>query len=412
MASSHKSHERSKLGTRTTLKDGRIKVTVSHGYRLDGNQRRISGIASSEEEADRLALELAAQLGKRPDLGKGLTLRRWWAAYSVTRGSRLVKATFNRYKSDFDNVWLPKLGGCDITLITRKEVQDVLLTLPSRSAASHAKSSLSAVLTQAVRDGHLAENPIRAGGFELPGDVGVMEDSFDWDDPFAAIENSQDVWDARTVLRAMEIIYGTPIETCWLAMVGAGLRREEALALTWRDVRRVEIDGVEVTQIAVYKAMTAADGLKQTKTRRSVRIVAVVEPFGTRLWELRGEPEERVSVYTASNIGRRWANMWVPCPSKHARVKDRVKGIMVDGIEPPIPFVRLNRMRATHETYMQQAGVIDSINAAAHGHSVKVSYAHYQRADDVRAARQAGDFLLVEGGGRRGEGGRKGAANA
>ena len=55
-------------------------------------------------------------------------------------------------------------------------------------------------------------------------------------------------------------------------------------------------------------------------------------------------------------------------------------------------------MRATHETYMQQAGVLDSVNAAAHGHSEKVSYTNYQRPDTVDAALRAGSFLIVEGG--------------
>jgi hypothetical protein len=47
---------------------------------------------------------------------------------------------------------------------------------------------------------------------------------------------------------------------------------------------------------------------------------------------------------------------------------------------------------------MQQAGVLDSVNAAAHGHSVKVSYEHYQRADSIDAAKQAGRFLVMGGG--------------
>lgn len=213
MASSHKS-TRSKLGTRKVLADGTIRVTVSHGYRRDGAQRRISAIARDEQDADRIALELAAELGRRPDLGSGLTLRRWWQAYSADKGARLTKAAYSRYKSDMENVWLEALGNRDISLIGRKDVQDILLTLPTRSAASHAKASLSAVLTQAVRDGHLSENPIRAGGFELPGDVGAKDDSgIDYDeDPFGAIEKSADVWDARTVLKAMSILRGLPLE--------------------------------------------------------------------------------------------------------------------------------------------------------------------------------------------------------
>lgn len=389
---------RSKLGTRQALSDGRIKVTVSHGYRRDGRQRRVSAIAENEQDAERVALKLAADLGRRPDLGSGLTLSRWWLAYSATKGQRLTNATYRRYKGDMEHIWLPALGERDISLIGRVDVQDVLLTCRSRSAATHAKATLSAILTQAVRDGHLSKNPVRSGGYELPGDVGAEDMSgIDYDDdPFAAIEGAANVWDATTVLRAMPVLRGVPLETCWLAMVGAGLRREEALALRWKDVRRVMIDGHEVTQIAVHRANTALDGIKRTKTQRSIRIVTMMEPFGARLWELRGGREDMVCDVSISNIGHRWRNMWEPEPtSKHARKADRRRGIM---LAAGIPYVPLGRMRATHETYMQQAGVLDSINAAAHGHSQKVSYEHYQRANDVSAARQAGDFLLIEGG--------------
>lgn len=395
MALSH-NKARSKLGSYKQLKDGRIRVTVAHGYDLNGNPRRIVGYAESMEDAERVALELSAQLGKRPDLGRGLTLARWWQAYGAGKGARLARSTYQRYAGDMRRTWLPALGKRDISRISRQDVQAILTSLSTRSHAQHALRTLSAVLTQAVRDGYLSDNPIRSGGFELPGDVGAQDpDGFDpfGDDPFGAIEGSQDVWSAQTVLKAMPLMRGVPLETCWLAMVGAGLRREEALALTWRDVRRVEIDGTPVTQIAVYKALTAQDGLKRTKTRKSVRIVAVVEPFGERLWDLRDDTLENAVVkVSVNNIQHRWKAMFEPVTSKHAKTKGRWKGRLVG-----LPYVPLNRMRATHETYMQQAGVLDSVNAAAHGHSQRVSYSHYQRASSVDAAQRAGDFLVLEG---------------
>ena len=395
MALSHNG-ERSKLGSFKQLKDGRIRVTVAHGYDLSGNPRRVVGYAEDMNQAERVALELAAQLGRRPDLGRGLTLRRWWQAYGAGKGERLAKATYHRYKYDMDKTWLPAMGDTDISLISRQDVQTILITLPTKSRAHHALRSLSAVLTQAVRDGYLTENPIRSGGFELPGDVGVDLDALDpfgGDDPFKAIEGSQDVWSASTVLKALPLMRGVPLETCWLAMVGAGLRREEALALTWRDVRRIEIEGVMVTQIAVYKALTNRDGLKQTKTKKSVRIVAVVEPFGERLWELRDTNLDNAVVkVSVHNIHHRWHAMFEPVTSKHAKTKGRWKGRLVE-----LPYVPLNRMRATHATYNQQAGVLDSMNAAQHGYSERVGYTNYQRGSNVDAALMAGNFLLVEG---------------
>ncbi|MBR2683856.1 MAG: hypothetical protein IKE22_11400, partial [Atopobiaceae bacterium] len=67
-----------------------------------------------------------------------------------------------------------------------------------------------------------------------------------------------------------------------------------------------------------------------------------------------------------------------------------------------LPYLPLSRMRATHETMMQAAGVPDSVNAAAHGHSVAVAYGHYMRQDSTSAAGDVGDMLA--GGHGQGEG--------
>lgn len=400
---------RRKLGTRKTLADGRIRVTVSHGYRRDGSQRRLTAYAATEEEADRVALELAARLGRSPDLGNGITLERWWQAYQATRGQRIARATLERYSVEMNGTWIPALGQRDITLITHADIQSVVLKAETRSKARERIKALSAVLTHAVREGKLESNPCRSAAFELPGDVGKADLSgIDYEsDPFAAIEGVKDVWDVATVLRAMERLKGLPLESCWLCMVGAGLRREEALALHWRDVRRIEIAGRDVTQIAVHAANTAKDGVGITKTQKSVRIVAMVEPFGARLWELAADREALVCSVSPKNCSRRWRSMWEPISdSKHMPKEPAThiaRGVMLQ--EPAVPFVHLKQMRATHETMMQAAGVSDSLNAAAHGHSQRVAYRHYMQPDNVAAAQQVGQLIVMDGG-------RKAVSNA
>ena len=402
MASSHKTPRR-KLGTRQVMADGTIKVTVSHGYRDDGRQRRLSAIARDDDEADRLAMELAAKLGRNPELGCGLTLERWWQAYKATRGQRIAKVTLERYRTEMNGTWLPTLGDRDITLISHADIQAVVIQAKTRSMAKERIKALSAVLTHAVREGKLAKNPCRMAPFELPGDVGKADLSgIDYeDDPFAAIEGVKSVWDVGTVLVAAERLRGLPIETCWLCMVGAGLRREEALALRWKDVRRIKVAGREVTQIAVHAANTSKDGMGTTKTKKSVRIVAMVEPFGERLWSLAGDRESPVCDVSPKNCSRRWANMWKPLnlKSKHMPKEPAThvsRGVMLR--EPQVPFVHLKQMRATHETMMQAAGVSDSLNAAAHGHSERVAYSNYLMPSTVEAAERTGRLFLVDGG--------------
>ena len=411
MASSHKSPRR-KVGTRHVLADGRIKVTVCHGLRSDGKKRRLYAYARDDDEADRIAMELASKLGMQLELGNGITLSRWWIAYKATRGQRIARATLERYATEIDNTWLPALGHKDITLITHADIQSVVLVAETRSMAKERIKALSAVLTHAVREGKLAKNPCRAAPFELPDDVGhAVDTNLDAeDDPFAAIEREQDVWDVGTVLLAMRRLRGLPLETCWLCMVGAGLRREEALALRWKDVRRIKVAGRDVTQIAVHAANTAKDGRLTTKNRQ-LRIVAMVEPFGSRLWELAGDRNDAVCGVSPKNCSRRWANMWRPVnmESKHMP-KDpatRVsRGVMLE--EPAVPFIHLKQMRATHATMMQAAGVSDSLNAAVHGHSERVAYSNYLMPDTTEAAERVGKLFVVEGGK---ENGRSKAAN-
>ena len=401
MASSHNSPRR-RLGTRKVLADGTIKVIVRHGYRSDGKRRTLWAIAKDDAEADMVALELAAKLGMDANLGKGLTLSRWWDAYKVTRGQRIAKVTLERYTTEMRGTWIPALGDRDITLISHADIQAVAIQAKTRSMARERIKALSAVLTHAVREGHLSANPCRNAPFELPGDVGKEDLSgVDYeDDPFAAIEGVKNVWDIQTVLVAMERLRGLPIETCWLCMVGAGLRREEALALRWKDVRRVAVGSRMVTQLAVHAANTAKDGMGTTKTRKSVRIAAMAEPFGERLWELAGGRDELVCGISPKNISRRWRLMWEPLSdSKHMPKEPAthvLRGIMLQ--EPQIPFIHLKQMRATHTTMMQAAGVSDSLNAAVHGHSERVAYTNYLMPDSTAAAQQVGQLIVMEGG--------------
>ena len=400
MASSHKLKRR-RVGARRKLKDGRIKVTVCRGRRSDGKKRRLSGYALDEAEADRVALELASKLGMHIELGDGITLEQWWEVYRSTRGQRIAKVTLERYTTEMRGTWLKALGHKDISLITHADIQSEVIVARTRSMARERIKALSAVLTHAVRDGKLSVNPCRAAPFELPGDVGKEDLSgIDYDtDPFAAIEGVKNVWDAQTVLRAMERLRGLPLETCFLAMVGAGLRREEALALRWVDVRRV--DGV--TQIAVHAANTAKDGVGITKTKKSMRIVAVSEPFGSRLWELHGSGLTMVCDVSPKNCSRRWRKMWEPRSNSKHMPKDPAthvyRGVMLE--EPEIPFIHLKQMRATHETLMQAAGVSDSLNAATHGHSERVAYSHYMMPDSVAAAERMGKLVGMDGGKKR-----------
>jgi hypothetical protein len=152
-----------------------------------------------------------------------------------------------------------------------------------------------------------------------------------------------------------------------------------------------------VVQVAVFAATTKAESRKVTKTPRSVRIMAIMEPFGSRFWELVeqiGEPTDLICNVSAANQNKRWRSYFEEPREYHARMAESRK---VCGKLHDLPYLPLSRMRATHVTMMQEAGVLDSLNAAAHGHTEQVSRRHYMRGDSTLATQQTEDYLTLVG---------------
>ena len=149
-----------------------------------------------------------------------------------------------------------------------------------------------------------------------------------------------------------------------------------------------------MTQLAIHAASTPVERGKATKTRQSVRVVTMLEPFGSRYWELRemvGEPKGLVCTASPGNQNRAWHKYFEP-PKLHKRMSmERVTRGRLEGL----PYVPLSKMRNTHATLMQQAGVMDSINAAMHGHTERVSYEHYMRPDTSSATVAASKHLRL-----------------
>lgn len=384
---------RKKVGSIRQLPSGRWEVRVSHGYRMDGKPRRVRDVCDTEEQARGRAYEIAAELTGNLSLGFGCTLSQIWKLYKEDRGKKLAGTTMDAYTWHMESVVLPVLGDYVAAEITPREIQRVILS-KSPGVADKTKTALSSVLTWAVKHDMLHENVMRNVDFELP--KPEVSDVFE-DDPFAAIEGSRDVWGVQTVLRCFELIRGLPLEPAWLVCVGAGLRVEEALALRKMDVRQVEIQGRMVVQVAVHAATTKIEKRKTTKTTRSVRIVAVMEPFGSRYWELVQKvknPTNVVCSVSASNQNKRWRSYFSEPMRYHKRMSDKRK---VKGRLHELPYIPLSRMRATHATMMQEAGVLDSLNAATHGHSEQVSRKYYMRGDTVNATLQTEEYLTLVG---------------
>lgn len=389
-------------GSVREYRPGKWVARVRTGVRADGKQRDVSKTFGTEGEARSWALAKSVELAERPDLGAGITLKELWEVYKANRLPELAVTTQKTYQQRMAPV-IDLIGESDISTITHGEIQRMFDGMRP-SIAKRTNTVLSAVMTYGVRNGLLAQSPLYRAPFTF-GDTSpfAAPESDVWDtDPFAAIESRRDVWDASTVSKCMGMIRGLALEPVWLCCVGAGLRVEEAFALRRMDVRRIvgsfdELGNeIWVTQLAIHHATTREESRKSTKTTRSVGIVPMLEPFGERYWEIvqkSESPDETVCKLSAARQNKTWRAYFAQPPKEwHKRMSEERK---VQGRLHGLPYIPLSRMRATHTTLVQEAGVLDSINRLWHRNTSAVQERHYMRPDVTDASVKVSRMLNI-----------------
>ncbi len=182
------------------------------------------------------------------------------------------------------------------------------------------------------------------------------------------------VWGARKVAAALAApgFDRSRVYALWLVMVGAGLSRSEALALDWERIGWVDApDGRCMAVVTVEGAVTSEDGMKGPKNDRRYRRVPVAPVFSERLRAVEETGPICQSVHNGRPTGRRLTPSYVP----------RLWRALFDEGGPlhGLPFVPLNRMRATYSTLAQAADLQSTLINAMQGRSdgSAVLYRHY-----------------------------------
>ena len=381
MSLSHK-EERSKLGTKREIRPGVWEIGVSCGYREDGKRRyawrRIHG---NEVEADAAIVKLANEMGRSLTVGDSMTLDTYfWAYFSPMKHATTTKANAATYDTHYRTHIAPHFGHWDLEKIGNLEIQRWIGGLPPQSAPNYVRT-LRAILNQAYFDHRKSDAP--------------MDGSFHYKLPKGRRNTPLPVWGAYEVGRCLTLLKGEQLYPLWLVMVGCGLSRSEALALDWEDIDWGSVLRFEpkmkkngkphkkkkvarehwVANVRVSRAFTAEDGMKEPKNDRRYRCVPMQPPFSDALHECIGKgPICQSMRYTSDGgelTGRRLTPSYVP---------KRWKALFEKGAPlHDLPFVQLNRMRATYSTLMQQAGVDRTIINAMQGRTDNspVLYSNY-----------------------------------
>ena len=323
-------------------------VQATNGYRPDGKRRRVSRrVHGTMRDAQALAVRLDMEMGSSPALGSGATLDGYFEGVFLASHADLDPSTLANYRTLWRLHVSPRFGSRPVAEPSPADVQTWVSSM-TRGNAVHAAKLLRSVLRDAWYMGIIPSEPMRRPLRYPKSACGKL-----------------DVWDGSEVLYALSRLHGHRLLPLVAVMVGAGLRRSEAMALRWEDMSFS--DGY--VRMTIVRGAHADDG--STKNPESVRTVAVMEPFASILAETRGEGP--ICPMTMARAAKVWRNLFEGAVESEDGRRSRPAGPL-HGMR----YIPMKQLRATNTTLMHEAGVPDTTLSMVHGHTdVRTDYRHY-----------------------------------
>lgn len=345
-------------GTMREVRHGVWQLSVM----VDG--QRHYATAHGDEVDARMALNaLCAEVSAVRPEARGMTLRefaeRVWLPSLVRRGRANV--TVRDYRKVLRAYVFPRFGDVPIAEVRERDVRDWVWEVPPKRAKK-CLATLRACLRFAFDQEYIAEKPLQRR-IELP----------------RVQPPIKRLWSADEAAEAYRRLFGWQHEPVSIVMLGGGLRREEAMGLRRSDVDWRRTPSGLRAYIAVERAYTQHDGLKDLKTAGSARVAVVPSPMAERLSYVMPDgciaPDPLGCLTQPDRVSKRWAALFDEGGRLHG-----------------LPYVTLNQLRHVHETLMVSGGVSPAMASKMHGHSAQVEYGHYLGVSDA-AMEQAASII-------------------
>jgi integrase len=220
------------MGTISRRADGRWQGRIWLGIGADGRRQRHSVYGRTRYEVvDKLRRARNRIAEGRPPTDDATTVAeylRWWAEHVLPGTVR--DTTAYGYRRLIEHTIIPAIGHHRIGRLTPAHVHAMLRDLEERGLAPKTRRNTRAVLARALAHAERWELVTRnvAALVDTPRDVGPKTD---------------DALDLDGVKQLITAAEGDRLEALWVIAVTVGLRKGEALALTWDDVdlRRAEV---------------------------------------------------------------------------------------------------------------------------------------------------------------------------
>lgn len=226
-----------------------------------------------DEELARLRMEHAADAPVP-------TLERAWRMWALPDYERRVASgkaspnTLAAYQSAWRNHVAPAFGALPVTDIRPLDVQRWLSSM-SKGAANLARAVLTVTLDKCVIYDVVQTNVARVA----------------YETPTECEARSTDVYDLKSLRRALDAVRGTPAYVPAVLMGVASCRVGEALGALRSDVSEMDVDGATVAVVDIHQQATR-DGriMDRTKTRDSARPVIVAGPWAADVLAVAKDP--------------------------------------------------------------------------------------------------------------------------
>lgn len=347
---------RGRLGSISKLAEGKFRIRVQRGRKLDGSPNvHDETYYGTEEQAKLRAAQIARDMGRRVQ-SADLTLAEYY--YNVfrpgqsVRGKQRAANTLEMYDSQMERNVLPLLGSVYLNDLTHAMIRNCVL---QASSPSGTKTVLRAVLRAAYDDELLQEKPFDRR-------ITTSAQSRPKHAPWSRFEVSQ----------ALQLFQGQDEELeAYLILGLSGLSKEEVLGVRPCDIIRQSVysyvtgEQVETLVVNVSQAYTDLGGVSDLKNEHRERIVPVLAPSRTRLEylvpRLQQDPLERLICCRGDVLYKRW--------------KAQLKRLDLRYIPPKL-------LRHTSDTLALASGVSSDLNDKMHGRTQsQTTYANYFRPD-------------------------------
>ena len=253
--------------TKRTLRDGSVRYDVrirrtSH----DGSIERVCQTVRTKKEAINLEARLIAERdAMRGKSGKMLLSTYIEHHYWPIASKRLAATSCDTYRAEIQRRILPALGDMNIRDISRRDIQRMLDSIPTKTVARKTLGTLKTILNEAKGDGIIFVNPATAK-YAMPPDGskrdnGLVLTDFEQIDEFCSIV-------AQTASQRLQRVVFTGLYQ--------GLRPEERYALDWCDF---DMEDFTLTVNSAYVCATGGAVMKSTKTAMSMRTIPMHPRF-------------------------------------------------------------------------------------------------------------------------------------